>query len=176
MKFLLALATFRLEIRRMTKQALFAVAGVLSLCHSLCAQQIESAGPLQFEGGTLNRPFLRLPSVSLADRDRVSFLTAFSWQTPLDFLPPFDPVEPRSVASSAPVSRRDSAGDTVELRSADRIRASGEVGFLYGKSSGKYGREVEQGYILGSVGNDKFTITVGTSYERSSGRVPRWGR
>lgn len=160
----------------MTKHALFAVAGVLGLCYSLCAQQMENAGPLQFEGGTLNRPFLRVPSLTLTDRDRVSFLTAFSWQTPLDFLPSFDPVGPRSVAAPAPVSRRDSVDNTVELRSPDRIYVGGEVGFLYGRSSGKYGREFEQGYIIGSLGNDRFHITVGTSYERSSGRVPRWGR
>ena len=31
-------------------------------------------------------------------------------------------------------------------------------------------------YIVGGVGNDKFQITVGASYEESNGRVPRWAR
>ena len=50
--------------------------------------------------------------------------------------------------------------------------AHGEVGFLYGKSSGKFGREVKEGYILSEFGNDKTQITVGASYGQSNGRVP----
>jgi hypothetical protein len=160
----------------MTKRALFAVAGFLGLCHSLFAQQTQGPEQRLFDGGTLDRPFLRIPSLTLADQERVSFLTAFSWQTPVDFLPSFNPVEPQSVALPTTPGRRNSPDDAVELRAPDRIYAGGEVGILYGRSSGKYGREFEQGYIIGELGNDKFHITVGTSYERSSGRVPRWGR
>ena len=50
------------------------------------------------------------------------------------------------------------------------------MGALYGRSSGKFGREVEEGYIVGGVGDDKFNITVGAAWEHSSGRVPRFGR
>jgi hypothetical protein len=155
----------------MTKRALFAVAGFLGLCLSLSAQQTPSTGPLQFDGGTLNRPFL-----TLADRERFSFMTAFNWQTPLDFLPSFNPVESRSVASSATRDPKDSLDNAVEMRASDRIYASGEVGFLYGKSSGKYGREDFQTYIIGTVGTEKFSITAGYLHQESSGRVPRWGR
>src|ERR1700730_2742400 len=78
----------------MTKRALSAVAGFFGCCLSLSAQQTQSPEQLLFDGSTLNRPFL-----TLADRERFSFMTAFRWQTPVDFLSPFNPVEPRSVAS-----------------------------------------------------------------------------
>ena len=97
-------------------------------------------------------------------------------QPTADFLPTFNPVQPRSAASPNVPRRRDSLDDVVELRSPDRVYYGGEIGFLYGRSSGKYGIEYERGYIIGEVGNDKFHLTVGTSYERFNGRVPRWGR
>ena len=97
-------------------------------------------------------------------------------QPTADFLPTFNPVQPQSAASPNVPRHRDSLDDVVELRSPDRVYYGGEIGFLYGRSSGKYGVEYERGYIIGEVGNDKFHLTVGTSYERLSGRVPRWGR
>jgi hypothetical protein len=54
------------------------------------------------------------------------------------------------------------------------IYFGGEVGFLYGRSSGKFGGDVMQTYMVGEVGNDKFQITVGASYEESSVRFPRY--
>ncbi len=50
--------------------------------------------------------------------------------------------------------------------------AGGEVGFFYGKSSGKFGREVEAGYIFGEVVDGNTHISAGASYEHSNGRVP----
>ena len=46
--------------------------------------------------------------------------------------------------------------------------------FCTGTSVGsKYSREVEQGYILGEIGNDKYQINVGAFYEHSSAHFPR---
>jgi hypothetical protein len=168
---LLALATFRRRILFMTKRALSAVAGFFGLCLSLSAQQVQSPEQLLFNGGTLDHPFL-----TLADQERFSFMTAFRWQTPVDFLSPFNPAEPRSVASPTLSDRENSLDDVVEIRATDRIHASGQVGFLYGKSSGKYGREDFQTYIIGTVGNEKFSITAGYLHQESSGRGLRWGR
>jgi hypothetical protein len=53
------------------------------------------------------------------------------------------------------------------------IYYSGELGVFYGRSSGKFGREIMQTYFLGDVGNEKFHITVGAAYEESNGRLPR---
>ena len=158
----------------MSKHAFSAVAGLLGLCLSLSAQ---THGPEQypFAGDPLDRPFYRLPSLSLADEERVSFL-ALSWQTPVDFLPSFNPTESQSVARPTQSIHGNPLDKTMEVEAPNRVYVGGEVGFLYGRSSGKYGREFESGYVLGEIGNDYFHLTVGTSYERSSGRVPRWGR
>lgn len=51
--------------------------------------------------------------------------------------------------------------------------ATGEIGFLYGRSTGKYGGELTQGYIIGEVGDEKFHISVGAAFEDSSFRLPR---
>ena len=70
----------------------------------------------------------------------------------------------------------DTSKEAVAVRRPFFDYAGGEVGFMFGKSSGKFGREVEAGYILGEVGNDKLQISAGASYEHSSGRVQRFGR
>lgn len=162
----------------MAKRALFAVAGFLGLCLSLSAEQIQGTEQLQLGGSPLDRSSsLPPPSLSLEDSQRFFFSTSFGWMQPTtDFLPTFNPVQPRTVAPPSTHSRPDSIDDVVDLRSADRIHVGGEIGFLYGRSSGKYAVEYEQGYVIGELGNDKFHLTVGTSYEHASGRVPRWGR
>jgi len=150
------------------KRAFFAVAGFFGLCLSLPAQSPEQ---LLFDGGTLYRP-----SLSLADQDRFFFSTSFgAMQATSNFLPTFSPVGPRSVAP-AMLDSKDSPDNVMEFKSTDRVRAGGEVGFLYGKSTGKYGREDFQTYIIGTVGNDKFSITAGYLHQESSGQVPRWRR
>jgi hypothetical protein len=159
----------------MTKRALFAVAGFLGLILSVTAQA-QVPAPFGFDGGTLDRQFLRLPPLSLADQERLSFATAFNWQTPVDFLPTFDPAGPQSFAYPTTPSRGNPLDRAVAMRAPDRVYVGGEIGFLYGKSSGKYGREDFQSYIIGTVGNDKFSITAGFLHQESSGRVPRWGR
>lgn len=52
----------------------------------------------------------------------------------------------------------------------------GEVGVLYGRSSGKYGGDDFQSYITGTAGNEHFQITAGASYEESTMRFPRGRR
>jgi hypothetical protein len=154
------------------KRALFAVAGCFGLCLSLPAQQAPSPEQLLFDGGTLYRP-----SLSLADQDRFFFSTSFgAMQATSNFLPTFSPMGPRSVVAPATLDSKDSPDNVMEFKSTDRIRAGGEVGFLYGKSTGKYGREDFQTYIIGTVGNDKFSFTAGYLHQESSGQVPRWRR
>lgn len=133
---------------------------------------MQSPEELLFDGGTLYRP-----SLSLADQDRFFFSTSFgAMQGTSDFLPTFSPVGPRSVVSPAMLDSKDSFDNVVEMRAPDRVYVGGEVGFFYGKSTGKYGREDFQTYIIGTVGNDKFSITAGYLHQESSGRVPRWRR
>ncbi|PYL58110.1 MAG: hypothetical protein DMF30_03880 [Verrucomicrobia bacterium] len=157
----------------MTKRALSAVAGFLGLCFSLSAQQ--TLLPDIFSA--LNHPSPRFPSLTLSDGRLFSFSSAFNWieTTPPDFLPALSTTEPQRADASA-MSGKDSSKEVVDARRPNLLDyASGEVGFLYGRSIGKHGGEVEQGYIIGEVGDDKFHITVGASYENWSGRFPRLG-
>ena len=149
----------------MTKRAISAVAGFLGCCLSVSAQPTRSLEPLQFGGITP-------PFVTLADRDLFTFSTAFGWTPPVsDFLPVLNPWEPRYDYPYSP-SRSKSHDYGVEMRSPDRIYFGGEIGFLYGRSNGKYGREDFQTYITGTVGNEHFSITAGYLRQESSGRVP----
>ena len=150
----------------MTKRALSVVAVFLGCCLSLSAQPTRSLEPLQFDG--ITPPFL-----TLEDRDFFTFSTAFGWAPPAsDFLPMFNPWEPQGVDYPYSPSRSKSLSNGVEMRSPDRVYFGGEIGFLYGKSTGKYGREDFQTYITGTVGNEHFSITAGYLRQESSGRVP----
>jgi hypothetical protein len=50
----------------------------------------------------------------------------------------------------------------------------GEIGFMYGRWSGKGGGDYLDSYIQGTVGNDKFQITAGAEYENWSGHGQRF--
>ena len=56
----------------------------------------------------------------------------------------------------------------------DQVYYGGEVGILYGRWTGKGGGDLMESYILGTVGNDKFQISVGAEYEESSGHSARY--
>jgi len=53
--------------------------------------------------------------------------------------------------------------------SLNPVYSGGEVGVLYGRWSGKGGGDMWQTYIEGTVGNDKFQITAGASYDEWNG-------
>ena len=57
-----------------------------------------------------------------------------------------------------------------------RVYCGGEVGFLYGRWSGKGGGDMWETYIVGTVGNDNFQITAGASYDEwnANGRSVRF--
>jgi hypothetical protein len=97
---------------------------------------------------------------------------ALNWTMPNDAAPP--PVSaPRQNAS---ISQRSHLSDRLTDSLPKFDYATGEIGFLYGRSTGKYGGEFKQGYIIGEVGNDKLQISAGAAYEDSSFRFPRKGR
>jgi hypothetical protein len=162
----------------MAKRALSAVAGFLSLCLPLLAQQTDR--PDVFSA--MNNSFLRLPSLMLSDGGSFSFASAFNRMetTTPDFLPAFSMANTTARPQRANIpaaTTEDSSKEVVDVRRPNLLdHVSGEVGVLYGRSTGKFGREVEAGYIIGEVGDDKFNITVGAAYEHSSGRFPRFGR
>jgi hypothetical protein len=164
----------------MARRAFCAIAGFLGLCLSLSAQQTDR--PNTFSA--LNNKSLRFPSLTFADGGNFSFASIAETAAP-DFLPSL------TMATVTTRSGNDSSKETAARstalnaggkepvnvqRSNPFDYVTGEVGFLYGRSTGKFDREVEAGYIFGAVGNDHFQISAGAAYEHSSGRLPRFGR
>jgi len=88
---------------------------------------------------------------------------------------------PRQKASTGSASVKDPK-DGKDYASAEALAAEkaslaftgGEVGFMYGHSSGKFGGDEFTSYIMGGVGNDKMQINVGASYQEFNGHFSRW--
>jgi hypothetical protein len=73
------------------------------------------------------------------------------------------------------IDPKDSPGEMLSS-SANPVYYGGEVGFLYGRWSGKGGGDMWESYVVGTVGNDKFQITAGASYDEwnTNGRSVRF--
>lgn len=116
-----------------------------------------------------------LPVLTLLDGRRLPVSSALGQMgmTPLDLFPIslLSAVEVQKVGNS-PRYGSGGPGGVVNFR-LNRITTGGEVGFFYGKSGGKYGREDMSAYIIGGVGTEKFQITAGAEYHESNGHVPR---
>ena len=184
----------------MIKRALVIALGFFGFCFPLTAQQTsrkerskaETAAPRQLRGSsaldTPARLTLSPPEVFSATNGSVlMMLTLFGGQRspasgeldgmgmpPLDYFQDDLPSAARiQQANAAPVDGKDSASEMISPPPSP-FYYSGEVGVFYGRSSGKFEREIMQTYFLGGVGNDKFQITVGVAREESNGRVPRF--
>jgi hypothetical protein len=122
---------------------------------------------------SLDNPVFGFP---FSSRDVFSLSTTFDLMgtSPRSFLPLSTAMQSPGVSLPA-TSGKDSSDRLFDLRPhLDYV--TGEVGFIYGHSSGKFGGDYLEGYIFGEVGNDKIHISAGASYEDWNGRVPRWGR
>ena len=186
---------------RMTKRVVLGVAAFLSLCLSLGAEQpARAAHPYALSLAQLNslapqngRPLFFQPTVfsrlgnpllidgssgpaTFSSRETFSLATTFNLAgTPTSFLPTTMAMESPSRSVPATSSKdKDSSDYPLDLRSGYYV--TGEVGFVYGRSTGKFGGDYKEGYIIGEVGNDKVHITVGASYEDWNGRTLRLGR
>jgi len=56
---------------------------------------------------------------------------------------------------------------------SNQVYYTGEVGFVYGRWSGKGNGDYWQNYVSGQVGNDHFQINAGASFENWSGNSPK---
>jgi hypothetical protein len=147
-----------MTISAMMKVALLAVAGFLALECSGVAQPVDPF----FGGSLLDQPSISSPWTSLDSRDRFAFSTAFgSMRATPEYLPTLTPSEPLSMAYLS--DNKNSVDRAVELHPVDKIRFGGEIGFVYGKSTGSngFGREDYGGYVIGTVGTEHFSITAG---------------
>jgi hypothetical protein len=56
---------------------------------------------------------------------------------------------------------------------SNQVYVTGEVGFVYGRWSGRGNGDYWQNYVWGQAGNDKFQINAGASFENWSGNTPK---
>jgi hypothetical protein len=101
---------------------------------------------------------------------------------PVTYLAPSD-VGPISISrpssgsnSRSQMSATDAKDPTGEWISSpsNQVYYTGEVGFVYGQWSGKGNGDYWQNYVWGQVGNDKFQINAGASFENWSGNSPKF--
>jgi hypothetical protein len=170
----------------MTSRVLASLLGFLGLCLSLPLQAngADQIGAQSFrqpdifrtlEGATLIHG---LPALTLADPRSYSLTSA--WVDiglgPFGLSPNLETAELPQVSAPS-TGRTSSPGRAPEMRLKDNYYVTGEVGFLYGRSSGgKSSLEEKSTYIIGEVGNDKVHISVGASYEEVNGRFRPQGR
>jgi hypothetical protein len=100
---------------------------------------------------------------------------------PVTYLAPSDigpvPVrKPGASSNSRPENLTADGKDlSVEMISSplNQVYYTGEVGFIYGQWSGKGSGDYVGSYVWGQVGNDKFQITAGASFDNWNGNSPK---
>jgi hypothetical protein len=174
----------------MIKRALLVV-GFLALCFPLAAQtpSLDASSAFAFYRpeifSTVDSLALidRLPVLNFLDGTRlpVSSEMGRMGTAPVEFpsitymsLAYVSAAKVRN-GNAAQVSGKDGKDSSAEVMSAPSspYYYGGEVGFMYGHSSGKFGGDEYGTYIDGTVGNDKFQINAGASYQEWNGRFPR---
>lgn len=176
----------------MTKRAAAGLVLSLAMCFSISGQERTRADDLDAIFA-FYRPEL-LTSVDSSDLVRELPMTKFldgrlPGSTPLgrmgtapvaDFPMALVSAAPRQKTKSASAPAKDakdskdySATETMSLQNNPLVFTGGEVGFMYGHSSGKFGGDEFLSYIVGGVGNDKMQINVGASYQEFNGHFSR---
>jgi hypothetical protein len=155
------------------KRAFLALSALVALCQSLPAQSPEQFfyGPGAVDSSIIS------PWASLENRNQFFFSSGFgSMRRTPEYLPAFEPSPTLSSAYISPDNKN--SINRIDLHEPSSIQFGGEIGFLYGKSTGShgFGREDYAGYIIGTVGNDKFSITAGYYRQETSFNGQRWRR
>ena len=170
-----------------TKRALVIAVSFLSLFLSVAAQETLDAPstlslyrPDVFSTIDSSALIHQLPMFALLDGQRLPVSTDLGRMGiapmnlfPAAFLASASTPKTKTTRTGAPVDAKDSPTEIVNWP-LHPVYATGEVGVLYGRWSGKSSGDLWQSYMLGEVGNDKFHITVGAAYEESSGHFPRF--
>ena len=100
---------------------------------------------------------------------------------PLTYLAPSNvgpvPISKRSSSSNSRLGNlaadgKDLSGEVISSP-LSQIYCTGEVGFMYGQWSGKSSGDYVGSYVWGQVGNDKFQITAGASFDNWNGSSPK---
>ena len=187
---------------RMIGRVLSVATGLLGICFAVAAQQANSSGPTQSDHAaalSLYQPkilsvknssllFRKGPVRAWSDGGQLVSETALAeiGMASLDLFPVA--YLPRNASGVATAKRGRATADSppgnlgtdgkdlpgMMMSLPDQVYYGGEVGVLYGRWTGKGGGDLMQSYILGTVGNDKFQISVGAEYEESSGHSARY--
>jgi len=186
----------------MIMRALSVAVCLLSVCFAAVAQQPNSRAAAQndhastlslYQPRTLGAKDLSLllhkgPVYAWSDGGRLASSSALAEigmasldLFPVSYLTPDASGTPtaKKGGAAADSSRGNFGADGKDLPGAmvsvpDQVYYGGEVGVMYGRWTGKGGGDLMQSYILGTVGNDKFQISVGAEYDESSGRSARY--
>lgn len=155
----------------MIKHSVRVVFVLLSVCLSLNAQQAPASVA---RGFSLDREdiFNRVDGSALLHSLSVPppAITALDL-VPLAYLAATETATVKAAAQYRTITPAPLAESRV-----DPVYAGGEIGILYGRSSGKYRGDEFQSYIFGTVGNEHFQISAGAAYEESSTRFRRFSR
>ena len=187
---------------RMIRRALSVVGVLLGVCYALAAQQTSSRGDARNHNATalsLHQPkifsakdrsllFHKGPVHAWSDGGTLVSENALAeiGMASIDLFPvAYLPPNPSGLATarrgtasadSPPgnfgIDGKDLPGNM--MLPSDQVYYGGEVGVMYGRWTGKGGGDLMQSYILGTVGNDKFQISVGAEYDESSGHSVRY--
>jgi hypothetical protein len=160
--------------------SLLVALGIITI--SVCAVgAAEVSSPLESLSAP-NASELRFATVSFSDLQEYASSDRTDWidgqqlaVAPLPRVPVAAPIR-RMALVSRDGSKEVLGSASYPMSVQSRYHVSGEMGALFGVSTGKYGATSEAGYIVGGVGNDKFEITAGASYENTTYRMPRYGR
>ena len=171
------------------KRALLAVLGWLALSFPLAAQEpFDSAATFIFYRPEI---FTSVDSVGLVrELPMTEFLDGrLPGSTALgrmgtapvaNFPMALVSAEPRKKGSSVsgpvtdPKDGKDySSAESLAAEKASLVWTGGEIGFMYGHSSGKFGGDEFTSYIMGGVGNEHLQINVGASYQEFNGHFSR---
>jgi hypothetical protein len=186
----------------MIRLALSVAVGLLGICLAVAAQQENWRGatkndpafalslykPEIFSGNNRSLLFHKGRVQAWSDGGRLTSETALAEigmasldLFPVAYLPPnaswIAPKKGASPANDPPFGNLGSDGKDLPgmmTSPLDQVCYGGEVGILYGRWTDKGGGDLMQSYILGTVGNDKFQISVGAAYEESSGHSARY--
>jgi hypothetical protein len=146
----------------------FLVSGLVCLFASISSAQQILGRALRLDDPAL---FPASPVPALFNSQSVTSGLSFAWTLPASNLPP------ASAAPQPSMAMRTKSPANISDRLADWAPkfdyATGEIGFLYGHSTGKYGGDFKEAYIVGEVGNEHLQITAGAAYQDSSFRFPR---
>ena len=94
----------------------------------------------------------------------------------LSFATTYPQRQTRPVGSAMPYPE-DSSKESPEMRKSLFDYVHGEIGFVYGRSSGgRNSLDTEGGYLFGETGNEHFSIGAGVYYQNSNFQYSRRGR